>query len=215
MAYTKTAWVDDDGSSTVGTLVTAARMNKIEQGVFDASLDAAPFVTVLPVAPVDGQEVSFVADATAGIVWHLKYRAADPSAYKWQYIGGPVLASEANAGAGHTTSATAFTTTTFADISITLPLAGDYQMDFTTVVNNFIASVGDFRIVPLVAGVSPMGVGIANYCNATWYQQFNGRALAFGKAKNALAQLGFLSAATSVTFQSSERHLFVTPVRVG
>jgi hypothetical protein len=122
MAYTKTAWVDDDGSSTVGTLVTAARMNKIEQGVFDASLDAAPFVTVLPVAPVDGQEVSFV---------------------------------------------------------------------------------------------SPMGVGIANYCNATWYQQFNGRALAFGKAKNALAQLGFLSAATSVTFQSSERHLFVTPVRVG
>lgn len=36
MAYSKTTWVDDDGTDTVGTEFTATRMNKIEVGVEDA-----------------------------------------------------------------------------------------------------------------------------------------------------------------------------------
>ena len=36
MAYDKQTWVDDDGTLTVGTMVTADRMNHIEQGVADA-----------------------------------------------------------------------------------------------------------------------------------------------------------------------------------
>ena len=40
MAYDKQVWIDDDGTLTVGTLVTADRMNHIEQGIEDAS-DAA------------------------------------------------------------------------------------------------------------------------------------------------------------------------------
>jgi hypothetical protein len=36
--YTPNGWVDDDGSGTVGTVVTAARMNGIEQAVADASV---------------------------------------------------------------------------------------------------------------------------------------------------------------------------------
>jgi hypothetical protein len=43
--------------------------------------DALPsLVTALPATPVDGQECHFVADATNGVVWHMKYRAADTSA---------------------------------------------------------------------------------------------------------------------------------------
>jgi hypothetical protein len=38
MAYDPTVWVDDDGSNQVGTEFTAARMNKIEQGLAEASL---------------------------------------------------------------------------------------------------------------------------------------------------------------------------------
>ena len=37
MAYDKQVWIDDDGTLTVGTLVTADRMNHIEQGIEDAS----------------------------------------------------------------------------------------------------------------------------------------------------------------------------------
>lgn len=33
MAYNATTWVDDDGSGTVGTAFTAAKMNNIEQGI--------------------------------------------------------------------------------------------------------------------------------------------------------------------------------------
>lgn len=39
--YTKQTWVDDDGSGTVGTLFTAARMGTIEQGVHDATKQAS------------------------------------------------------------------------------------------------------------------------------------------------------------------------------
>jgi hypothetical protein len=44
MAYTKTTWVADDGSGTVGTRFTAGRMNNIEQGIADAhaSIAAVP-----------------------------------------------------------------------------------------------------------------------------------------------------------------------------
>lgn len=35
--YTKETWVNDDGSGTMGTLFTAARMNNIENGVKDAA----------------------------------------------------------------------------------------------------------------------------------------------------------------------------------
>jgi hypothetical protein len=35
--YAPETWVDDDGSGTVGTEFTAARMNNIEQGILNAS----------------------------------------------------------------------------------------------------------------------------------------------------------------------------------
>lgn len=41
MPYTPTTWVDDDGSGTVGTAVTATRMNNIETGVDTAHDDIA------------------------------------------------------------------------------------------------------------------------------------------------------------------------------
>ena len=41
MAYDKQVWIDDDGTLTVGTLVTAERMNHIEQGIDDAGSGVA------------------------------------------------------------------------------------------------------------------------------------------------------------------------------
>lgn len=43
MAYSKTTWVDDDGSGTTGTEFTAARMNNIESGI--ETLDTIEAVT--------------------------------------------------------------------------------------------------------------------------------------------------------------------------
>jgi hypothetical protein len=39
--YSKQTWVDDDGTDSVGTVFTKARMDNIEQGIFDATKQAS------------------------------------------------------------------------------------------------------------------------------------------------------------------------------
>lgn len=84
-------------------------------------------VTALPGSPTDGQEINYLADAVNGIVWHLKYRAASASAYKWEYVGGPPLSAEV--AAQQTTSNGAYADLATVGPSITLPLAGDYDVE--------------------------------------------------------------------------------------
>ena len=57
-------------------------------------LPTAP-VSALPGSPVDGQEIYYqdAAMATAGIVWHLRYRLAGGT-YKWGLVGGAPLLDE-------------------------------------------------------------------------------------------------------------------------
>lgn len=115
-----------------GFLLTAAD-NLATQAELDAHAALAgtahiiPVVTTLPAMPVDGQEVYFLADAANGVVWHLKYRAADPSAYKWQVLSGAALFSEVVPGETRTNAAYGPLAT--AGPSIALPLAGDYDID--------------------------------------------------------------------------------------
>lgn len=83
------------------------------------------FVTTLPTSPIDGTEVYYQADATNGVIWHLRYRAASASAYKWEFVGGGDLSASVvtdqslAAGSGWQDLATV-------GPSITAPLAGDY-----------------------------------------------------------------------------------------
>jgi hypothetical protein len=85
-----------------------------------------PLVSSLPGSPVDGQECYYLADAVKGIVWHLRYRAASASAYKWEVLGGAALADEVMP-AESTTSA-AYTNLTTVGPQVTVPLAGDYDV---------------------------------------------------------------------------------------
>ena len=90
---------------------------------------AIPLVTVLPSVPFDGQEIYFqsAAMATDGIVWHLRYRAASASAYKWEFIGGSALYA-ANDGTVNTSSATVGDGDNPGP-SITAPLKGVYDVE--------------------------------------------------------------------------------------
>src|SRR4051812_22380129 len=74
-------------------------------------INAPARVTSLPVSPVDGQEVYYVADATNGVLWHLRYNAASASAYKWEFVGGSPLESSSASNAQTTGGGTFFTTT--------------------------------------------------------------------------------------------------------
>ena len=109
------------------------------------------FVTSLP-AGYDGQEVFFQSTtagtgggasnsmADVGAVWHLRYRAASGSAYKWEFVGGGGLI----AGVATSESTTSATYTDLATVGpvITLPLAGDYKIETTATVANATAGQG-------------------------------------------------------------------------
>jgi len=83
--------------------------------------------TSLPPSPVDGQEYDYVADATNGVIWHLRYRAASASAYKWEFVGGASL--YAAVAASETTASGTYVDLTTVGPAVTLPLAGDYDIE--------------------------------------------------------------------------------------
>lgn len=91
------------------------------------------YVTSLPSSPVDGQTVVYAADATNGVMWTLRYRAASSSSYKWEFIGGAPMRYEKLGGTTDTiTSATyANLPTTGTAAKITTPVAGDYNVTLT------------------------------------------------------------------------------------
>ena len=88
-------------------------------------------VGVLPANPVDGQEIYFVADATNGVIWHLRYNAGSASPYKWEYLGGPPMLASSNVAAsslgGGSSWSTQLTDGTGV-IQMTVPLLGEYDV---------------------------------------------------------------------------------------
>lgn len=97
------------------------------------SMLVPPLVTALPTtgpgtnsAVADGQECVYV-DATNGVMWHLKYRAADS---KWYFIGGAPV-SKLQAADLTTITSTTFVTDANSP-SYVLPFAGDYDVTFSS-----------------------------------------------------------------------------------
>lgn len=85
-------------------------------------------VTTLPTSPTNAQEVFYVADSTNGVVWHLKYRSASVSTYKWEYVGGPPMRNQVDTDSG--TTSTTYTTLATAGPTVTVPLTGEYVVRF-------------------------------------------------------------------------------------
>lgn len=99
----------------------------VDQTTFPAGKSVIPIVSALPAGPTDGDEVYFqsTAMATAGVMWHLRYRAAATGSYKWEFVGGPDLFTTHG-------SSTAVTTTALANVgsAVAIPLSGEYTIDF-------------------------------------------------------------------------------------
>lgn len=107
-----------------------------------AGATSATYVATLPASPVDGQEVFYQATsavggatgaeysmADKGIVWHLRYRSASSSIYKWEFVGGQEVYSFVNADI---TGGTDSIWREWTDQRIVFPLAGEYEISFGT-----------------------------------------------------------------------------------
>jgi hypothetical protein len=88
---------------------------------------AAPGISgAFPSTPYDGQEVAVVIDATAGVCWRFKYRAASASAYKWEFVGGPPLLACDSPITNYPLSQVA--TPAVCSPNVTIPRDGDYLL---------------------------------------------------------------------------------------
>jgi hypothetical protein len=109
-----------------------------------------PRVSALPGAPVDGQEIYYAASDANGVVWHLRYNAASASPYKWECIGGPALSAEV-ASAGVTATGAVWTDT---GAGITVPLAGDYVIEYGTHVSSFQGGPAAVYLAPKIGAAA-------------------------------------------------------------
>lgn len=121
-------------TANTGTFTQISKI--IQASQFIVPLASAPLVTSLPSAPIDGQEIRYVADATNGVIWNLRYRAASSSLYKWEFVGGAPLSASTISGITGTISSTSFVSASGGNISVSLPLAGDYWTTTTILGTN-------------------------------------------------------------------------------
>jgi hypothetical protein len=98
------------------------------KGTYPNPLVAPATVTSLPSSPIDGQQIYYVADATNGVVWHLRYRAASGSTHKWEFVGGGKIVLGPQ-GSLQLTTASTWTAVTGGP-TLTIPLPGDYRIAF-------------------------------------------------------------------------------------
>ncbi len=170
-----------------------------------------PVVSSLPAVAVDGQEI-FYQNATmaeAGVVWHLKYRAASTSAHKWEFVGGAALYAEAP---GLVTTTSAAYTALSEGPSVTVPIAGDYEIG----VQARILTRGAYYAIasPKIGAEATDANGIELYASAetkdTAYRSFKANGLAA-----ASIELQYRVTVAGKEGFFDDRALWIRPVRVG
>lgn len=179
---------------------------------------AIPFVTALP-AGYDGQEVYYLPDPAGqpGVVWHLKYRAAETGPYKWYFVGGQPIVHNIGTQETCPQSLGAFQDLATLGPILTLPLSGDWQTQAeanysgNTDTNGYISladatnaqpttEVGQCYVVTTPALSVPMHT-------VSLDTRLNGRA--------AGSKVKMRYTANRAALNYAQRYLRMTPIRVG
>jgi hypothetical protein len=183
-------------------------------------------VAALPVSPVDAQEIYYLADSTNGVIWHLRYRAASASAYKWEWVGGGFLRSF-QLTAGTTGTGSAYSNQlgdgTGAS-SIVAPLSGDYWCEHYANASHGVdatsinVSISVEKVASLASPTStaspsgPVSTGHSNGSSTLGAMAAAGPLLAVS-AGNWICQMYLFTSKNPTTYQ--QRILNVRPIRVG
>lgn len=210
-----------EGSTASGGANTLAVLDGIEfdtetQASYPSAfvqINAPARVTTLPTSPVDGQECYYVADATNGVLWHLRYNAGSASAYKWEFVGGGDR-HEGPLGDLTTSSTTAVALTN--GPTITLPLAGEYIGELTLQMISQVVSSG-FAQAAIYKDAVDAGMNGVVY---VFQNTGSGQALiatGFGKIAVTAGQVLSVrvSSANGLSNRFVNARLLARPVRVG
>jgi microcystin-dependent protein len=168
-----------------------------------------PLVSALPGAPIDGQECYYLADAAAGVVWRLRYRAASSSAYKWECIGGSPLTAQSTAAA---TVGNALAEAPDNVPRLIAPLAGDWILDYQAQCSHGVA--GGYVGVQAFVGAVPEASSYAVSSTAGYSVTVSGSQVRFaGITAGSAAGLRFTT--SSGTGSVYWRAISLRPARVG
>lgn len=197
-------FADGPGNTASGVEVMD-NLNAVNAGVFMAT------VTSLPSSPVNGQDCYILADATNGVVWHFKYRAASASGFKWEFVGGGSLYSEVLTL--ESTASGTFVDLTTVGPQVTVPLAGDYDVEFSVIANNTTAGAVN-QIAPKFGAAAAASNDRAQANIAAANQGLSASAIIRRQlAAATTVKLQYLVGSGTGSF--SLRELKVRPVRVG
>lgn len=179
-----------------------------------------PLVTSLPASPVDGQEVYFLADATNGVTWHLRYRAGSTSGYKWEYLGGSPLTAAVDTSEQHPGANGTWQNLATNGPSIVLPLSGDYFTEYTLQAQKTKAELQNCYIGPAIGDTSPgVNVGYADaVASVSPAGNIGGQYRLNSLTGGTTLKLRYYAGNNSGTapfMAFSQRRLAITPIRVG
>jgi hypothetical protein len=177
----------------------------------------------MPASPVNGDRCIYTADATNGVTWEFMYRAASASAYKWEMIGGGHLWSEVVTAGDESTASTTYVALTTAGPAITLPLAGDYDVEigFMGYVNTSSARAVMSYDIGGTGAVDADAVGLVmDSAGVGVHRQNRPRRKTIAAAATTLTSKYKLVGSGTATFRGSNeygggRFIRAIPVRVG
>jgi hypothetical protein len=176
-----------------------------------------PVVTSLPGSPTDGEVIFYQSSgmATDGLVWMLKYRAGSASTHKWECVGGSPLFIKDD-GNRRTTSTTYVDVPSAGSPSITVPLAGDYDVWGGCSMASDGVDAGIFSVKRGASATSDTdNIAVGNMSSngqgpgGGWGLRFAGLA-----ASTVLKGQGRCTAGAGLGILFSQPRLYVLPVRV-
>ena len=216
------AWTTP-GTAVAGDVLTAAFWNLQVRDNMNSLIEAG---STLPSSPVDGQSFYYTANTTTGAVWHLRYRSASSSAYKWEFVGGSDLISEGTTNYGSTTSTSYGNPSGGAMPSIVCPLAGDYEVTVFVEDGRLVTNNGRGFISYTIAGAAALDANALIFSTFATGDDNGGTRMGINRltAVAASSTLALVTKVTgSATFYPNGNHgvanavvgIRIVPVRVG
>ena len=171
------------------------------------------FVTSLPVSATDGQEIYYLADATNGVIWHLRYNAGSASAYKWEFVGGSQLSARSLAAVSAPNLPSGTWGPFTPAVQVVVPLSGEYNAEGDAgVQHSTLASTWQMGFS--VAGANPVNA-IAATTGAAAFSTVLSFHDKLTLAAAASVALSFTQNQANATVWRTGASLRLTPVRVG
>ena len=164
--------------------------------------------TTLPSSPVNGQEFYYVADATNGVIWHLRYNSSEPT-YKWEYLGGSSLTQQISTDES-TNTQNAWVNLTTNGPSITLPRSGDYLVRYGALMNT--NNQGVLAVGPAIGDTTPMVNASVSVSTSGGYENGSGSWVATGRSASDILKLRYYTNVSTGYYQF--RYIEVIPIRI-